>query len=94
MEEIEAGGEYINNMLEKMAKEQSKVIDDIIFNFLKQNGYRPRRTEKYVRNLTKKLAKQGKNIKLDEVILEEKYDNFSYYKKVTYIPKFIDIGGM
>lgn len=35
MEEIEAGGEYINNMLEKMAKEQSKVIDDIIFNFLK-----------------------------------------------------------
>lgn len=50
MEEIEAGGEYINNMLNKMAKEQAKVIDDIVFNFLKQNGYRPRRTEKYVRN--------------------------------------------
>lgn len=94
MEEIEAGGEYINTMLNKIAKEQSKVIDDIVFNFLKQNGYRPRRTEKYVKNLNKKLAKQGKAIKLDEVVLEEKYDKFSYYKKVTYIPKFIDIGGI
>lgn len=68
MEEIEAGGEYINTMLNKIAKEQSKVIDDIVFNFLKQNGYKPRRTEKY--------------------------DKFSYYKKVTYILKFIDIGGI
>lgn len=94
LEQIEAGGEYLNNMLNKMAKEQAKVIDDIVFNFLKQNGYRPRRTEKYVKNLNKKLAKQGKAIKLDEVVLEEKYDKFSYYKKVTYIPKFIDIGGI
>ena len=96
LEQIKAGGEYLNNMLEKMAKEHAKAIDDAIIRFLRRHGYKPRRTEKYAKNLKKKLEKQGLSLKIEEVILEEKFTDTSYYKKVVYVPSFIhmeEIGG-
>lgn len=91
LEQIEAGGEYLNNMLEKMAKEQSKAIDDAIIHFLRKHGYKPRRTEKYAKNLMKKLEKQNLTIQVEEIVIEEKFTSTSYYKKVVYVPSFIHI---
>ena len=91
LEQIEAGGEYLNNMLEKMAKEQSKDIDDAIIHFLRKHGYKPRRTEKYAKNLMKKLEKQNLTIQVEKIVIEEKFTSTSYYKEVVYVPSFIHI---
>ena len=83
-------GDNINQMIYDMAKQQAKAIDDTIFDFLRKHGYRPRRTEKYINNLKKKLDKQGLRIKLDEIVLEEKYDGFGYRKRCVYVPSFVE----
>lgn len=83
-------GDVINQRFQDLAKQQSKAIDDTIFDFLRKHGYRPRRTEKYMNNLKKKLEKQGLRIKLDEIVLEEKYDRFSYIKRCVYVPSFVE----
>lgn len=92
MEEIqfETGTEdFINKQAMDIAKQKAKEMDDILFEFLRKHGYRPRRTEKYVNNLKKRLEKQGLRIKLDEIVLEEKYDGIRYIKKCIYVPSFI-----
>ena len=83
-------GNIINQMIHNMAKQQIKAQEDVLFDFLRKHGYRPRRTEKYVKNLKKKLDKQGLTIKLDEIVLEEKYDMFGYRKRCVYVPSFIE----
>ena len=83
-------GDTINQMIHDMAKQQAKAIDDTIFDFLRKHGYRPRRTEKYAKNLVKKLEKQGLAIKLDEIVLEEKCDEFGYRKRCIYVPSFVE----
>lgn len=93
MEEIqfETGIEdFINQRMYDMAKQQAKTIDDILFDFLRKHGYRPRRTEKYMNNLKKKLDKQGLRIKLEEIVLEETYDEFGYRKRCVYVPSFVE----
>ena len=93
MEEIqfETGIENtINQMIYDMAKQQAKAMDDTLFEFLRKHGYRPRRTEKYMNNLKKKLEKQGLRIKLDKIVLEEKYDGYGYMKRCVYVPSFVE----
>ena len=41
-------------------------------------------------NLKKKLEKQGLTIKLDEIVLEEEYDEFGYRKRCVYVPSFVE----
>ena len=79
----------INSLIQQYAKEQAKKIDNVIFDFLKANGYRPKKTEKYIKNLKKKLDKQGLTIKIDEVVLEEKYNGLRYMKRCIYVPSFV-----
>ena len=80
----------INSLIQQYAKEQAEKIDNVIFDFLKANGYRPKKTEKYIKNLKKKLDKQGLAIKIDEVVLEEKYNGLRYMKRCIYVPSFIE----
>lgn len=82
---------YINELMHQYAKEQAEIIDNTVFDFLKANGYRPKKTEKYIKNLKKKLDKQGLAIKIDEVVLEEKYDGLRYIKRCIYVPSFVSI---
>ncbi len=35
----------INSLIQQYAKEQAEKIDNVIFDFLKANGYRPKKTE-------------------------------------------------
>lgn len=89
-------GNYIDSKMNDIARQQAKAMDDAIIHFLRKHGYRPRRTEKYAKNLMKKLEKQGLSLKIEEVVLEEKFTDTSYYKKVVYVPSFIhmeEIGG-
>lgn len=79
----------VNELMHQYAKEQAEKIDNVIFDFLKANGYRPKKTEKYIKNLKKKLDKQGLAIKIDEVVLEEKYDGLRYMKRCIYVPSFV-----
>lgn len=79
----------INSLIQQYAKEQAEKIDNVIFDFLKANGYRPKKTEKYIKNLKKKLDKQGLTIKIDEVVLEEKYNGLRYMKRCIYVPSFV-----
>lgn len=89
--QLETGiGDNINQMINDIAKQQAKAMDDTLFEFLRKHGYRPRRTEKYVRNLVKKLDKQGLRIKLDEIVLEEKYDEYGCMKRCVYVPSFVE----
>ena len=89
--QLETGiGDNLNQMMHDMAKQRAKAIDDTVFDFLKKHGYRPRRTEKYMNNLKKKLEKQGLTIKLDEIVLEEEYDEFGYRKRCVYVPSFVE----
>ena len=93
MEEIqfETGTEdFINKQAMDIAKQKAKEMDDILFEFLRKHGYRPRRTEKYMNNLKKKLDKQGLRIKLEEIVLEETYDEFGYRKRCVYVPSFVE----
>ena len=93
MEEIqfEHGiGDIINKQINNIHKQQIKAQEDVLFDFLRKRGYRPRRTEKYMNNLKKKLDKQGLAIKLDEIVLEEKYDGFVYRKRCVYVPSFVE----
>ncbi len=49
---------FINEMIDNLARQQAKNIDDAIIRFLRRHGYKPRRTEKYAKNLSKRLAKK------------------------------------
>ena len=82
---------FINEMIDNLARQQAKNIDDAIIRFLRRHGYKPRRTEKYAKNLSKRLAKKGLILNVKEIILEEKSTETSYYKKIVYIPSFVDI---
>ena len=84
-------GDIINEMIDNFAKQQSRDMDDAIIRFLRSKGYEPRRTEKYAKNLKRKLEKQGIELKIEEIVLEEKFTDISYYKKVIYIPSFVHI---
>lgn len=44
-------GDIINEMIDNFAKQQSRDMDDAIIRFLRSKGYKPRRTEKYAKNL-------------------------------------------
>ena len=89
--EIETGiGDIINKQISELHKRQVEVQDYILFEFLRKHGYRPRRTEKHMNNLKKKLEKQGLTIKLDEIVLEEEYDEFGYRKRCVYVPSFVE----
>lgn len=82
--------DIINQIISNYCKQQVKAIDETIFDFLRKHGYRPKKTEKYINNLKKKLDKQGLAIKVDEIVLEEKYDNFGYRKRCVYVPSFVE----
>ena len=82
--------DFMNQKIQDLAKQQARAIDDTVIDFLRKHGYKPRRTEKYAKNLVKKLEKQGLAIKLDEIVLEEKYDGFSYIKRCVYVPSFVE----
>lgn len=83
--------DFLENTIDELARKRAEAIDNAIIDFLKVNGYRPKKTLKYMKNLSKRLAKQGKAIKVDELVIEEKFDNYRYYKKVVFIPRFINL---
>ena len=88
--------DFIEKIIDDLARQKAKDIDDVIFEFLRKNGYRPKRTEKYAKNLSKRLAKKGLILKVEEIILEEKFTGTKYVKRCVYVPMFIhieEIGG-
>lgn len=88
--------DFIGKMIDDLARQKAKDIDDAIFEFLSKKGYRPKRTTKYAKNLNKRLAKKGLALIVEEIVLEEKYTILGYEKKCIYLPKFIhieEIGG-
>lgn len=73
-----------------IAKKQAKTIDDVIIDFLKSNGYRPKRTVKYFKYIKKKLEKQDLAIRIN--IYEKRDSDYSWIE--TYVPEFVKISEM
>lgn len=84
-------GDFIDEIIDELAEKRAKDIDNVIIDFLKKNGYRPKKTKKYAENLRKKLKRKGLVLAVREVVLDERYNCTNYYKKVAYIPMFIHI---
>lgn len=55
--------EYLKRTYEIMSKE----LEDEIIKFLRKNGYKPRRTITYAKNLKRKLRKKGLELRIDDV---------------------------
>ena len=83
--------DFTDSMVNKMIKQQTKDIDNVIFDFLKANGYRPKRTEKYAIYLKKKLEKQGLTIVLDKINEQIDFDGTTYSHKYYLVPRFEEI---
>ncbi len=82
---------FLDSVVNKMIKQQVKNIDNVVFDFLKANGYRPKRTEKYLIYLRKKLEKQGLTIALDKVNEQIDFDGATYSHKYCLVPRFEEI---
>ncbi len=82
---------FIDGMVNKMTKQQVNDIDNVVFDFLKANGYRPKRTEKYSIYLRKKLEKQGLTIVLEKVNEQLDFDGYAFSYKYCLVPRFEEI---
>ena len=82
---------FIDSTVNEMVKKQVKDMDNVIFDFLKANGFRPKRTEKYAIYLRKKLEKQGLTIVVDKVNEQIDFDGTTYSHKYYLVPRFKEI---
>lgn len=79
-----------NNRLNSILKKSASDIDNLVIDFLKANGYRPKKTEKYFKYIKKKLAKQDLAIRIN--IYEKRDSDYSWTE--TYMPEFVKISEM
>lgn len=82
---------FIDNTVNEMIKQQVKDIDNVVFDFLKANGYRPKRTEKYAIYLREKLEKRGLKIVVDKINEQIDFDGITYSHKYYLVPRFEEI---
>lgn len=76
------------DMIDEPLKTAIKVYDDNLIYFLREQGFRPRRTKKYMENLKKRLDKRGYTIyDITNYTANAKFDNNEI--KCTVTPKFI-----
>lgn len=59
--------EFMNDYTEKIQRNYTKRLEDEIIRFLRKNGYKPRKNEKYFINLNKKLRKKGLKLQIDTI---------------------------
>lgn len=63
--EIEKSYIAFDNYITRLYYLINKDLEEEFISFLRKNGYRPRRNEKYIENLKKKLKRKGLEIKYD-----------------------------
>ena len=79
---------FIDSMVNKMIKQQVKDLDNVVFDFLKANRHRPKRTEKYAIYLRKKLERQGLTIVVDKINEQINFDGNTYSHRCYLVPRF------
>ena len=90
IDEIQDFENPFENKFDLIAKKQSKTIDNVLIDFLKANGYRPKKTVKYFEYIKKKLEKQDLAIRIN--IYEKRDSDYSWTE--TYVPEFVKISEM
>ncbi len=55
------------NIVDKISKGQANKLDDEVIKFLEDNGYRPKRTKEYFRNLSNRLKQKGLMISVEAI---------------------------
>lgn len=65
--ELEKSYIAFDNYITRLYYLINKDMEDELIRFLRKNGYRPRRNEKYIENLKKKLKRKGLEIKCDQI---------------------------
>lgn len=88
--EIEKSYIAFDNYITRLLYLINKDMEDDLIRFLRKNGYRPRRTEKYMKNLKKRLKRKGLEIKCEQ-IQEVNYKDGSinveyrfYFERIKY----------
>lgn len=59
--------EFMNDYTEKIQRNYTKKLEDEVIRFLRKNGYKPRKNERYFINLNKKLRKKGLQLQIDTI---------------------------
>lgn len=52
-------GDYLGDIYDNYSKEMANELDDLVIEFLKENGYKPKKTREYAENLSKRLKQKG-----------------------------------
>ena len=65
--EIEKSYIAFDNYITRLFYLINKDMEDELVRFLRKNGYRPKRSEKYLENLKKKLKRKGLQIKCEQI---------------------------
>lgn len=90
IDEIQDFENPFENIVNLIAKRKANAMDNAVFNFLKANGYRPKKTVKYFEYIKKKLEKQDLAIRIN--IYEKRDSDYSWTE--TYVPEFVKISEM
>lgn len=56
------------------ARKMAYYVDEAIFDYLKQIGYRPKQTEKYAKGLLYRLKRKGLELKVNRVVRYSEYN--------------------
>ena len=59
--------EFMNDYTKKIQENYKRRLEDEVIRFLRKNGYKPRKNEKYFINLNKKLRKKGLQLQIDTI---------------------------
>lgn len=79
---------FMNTYIVKIQENYKKRLEDEVIKFLRKNGYKPRKNERYFINLNKKLRKKGLRLQIDTItnynynINKVEIENKIYFKEI------------
>lgn len=60
-------GEYMNIIYNDITKKEANRLDDLVIEFLEENGYKPKRTKEYFKNLSNRLKQKGLRLSITPI---------------------------
>ncbi len=75
-------------LTEEITKKVANDTDIVVINFLKDNGYRPKLTTKYIKNLEKRLTKKGIYLDIEYSTVLHDNDDGIMKSTIHIIPSF------